>query len=178
MKKIVVIVTFLISNLGVPQMEKKTDTLEVWTLFSTGNFVNENAERIVAKNWPFKIKGIAGNVFTEDLIDSVEIHNNKIWKYLDSNGYSGSREKFESDMRAEITRIKKAVEMADSEPMVADLLGTLREKKRQNYTELKKLTNEKYQFTLYSFDPNDLDKGQTFEMTFIADVNTHKIVLE
>jgi hypothetical protein len=178
MKKIVVIVTFLISNLGVAQMEKKTDTLEVWTLFSTGNFVNENAERIVAKNWPFRIKGIAGDVFTEEVANSVEIHNSNIWKHLDSNGYSDAKKKFESDMRAEIKQIKKAVEMADSEPMVNDLLRKLREKKRQNYTELKKLTNEKYQFTLYSFDLNDLDKGQTFEMIFIADVNTHKILLK
>ena len=178
MKKIITIITLVISYLSVAQTVKETDTLEVWTLYSSGNFVNENAERIVAKNWPFRIKGIAGDVFTEEVADSVEIHNSNIWKYLDSNGYSDAKKKFESDMRAEITRIKKAVEMADSEPMVDDLLRKLREKKRQNYTELKKLSPEKYEFTLYSFDVSDLDKGQSFEMKFIADLSTSKILFE
>jgi hypothetical protein len=178
MKKIITIITLVISYLSVAQTVKETDTLEVWTLYSSGNFVNENAERIVAKNWPFRIKGIAGDVFTEEVADSVEIHNSNIWKHLDSNGYSDAKKKFESDMRAEITRIKKAVEMADSEPMVDDLLRKLREKKRQNYTELKKLSPEKYEFTLYSFDVSDLDKGQSFEMKFIADLSTSKILFE
>jgi len=178
MKKTITIVSLVILNLSFAQTVKEADTLEVWTLFSSGNFVNENAERIVAKKWPFKIKGIAGDVFTEEVADSVEIHNSSIWKYLESNGYSDAKKKFESDMRLEITQIKKAVEMADSEPMVAELLGTLREKKRQNYTELKKLSPEKYEFTLYSFDVSDLDKGQSFEMKFIADLSTSTILFE
>jgi len=59
MKKLTIILTMLISNLTSAQIEKRADTLEILTLFSIGNFVNQNAERIVEKKWPFKIKGIA-----------------------------------------------------------------------------------------------------------------------
>ena len=95
MKILTNILILLISNLTLAQIEKKNDTLEVWTLFSIGNFVNQNAGKIIEKEWPFKVKGIAGDSFIESLIDSVEIHNNKIWNYLDSNGYSNSKKKIE-----------------------------------------------------------------------------------
>ena len=75
MKKLAFILIILISHLTSAQVEKKSDTLEIWTLFSIGNFVNQNAERIVEKKWPFKIKVIAGDAFPLDLIDSVAYRN-------------------------------------------------------------------------------------------------------
>lgn len=161
----------MISHLSLAQVEKKTDSLEIWTLFSFGNFINQNAEKIIQKEWPFKIKGIAGDSFPEDLIDSVEVHNNKIWNYLDSIGYSDSKKKFESDLLAEIIQIKKAVEISKTDKKVAQLFKKWRKNKRQNYTELNKINDAKYEFILYSFDINDLDKGQTFEKKFIVDLN-------
>ncbi len=128
MKKLIIILTLLIFNLTSAQIEKKSDTLEIWTLFSIGNFVNQNAERIVEKKWPFKIKGIAGDAFLEDLIDSLEIHNNKVWKYLDENGYSDSKEKFEKDLLAEIKRIKKAINISNSDRKVIALFDKWRKK--------------------------------------------------
>lgn len=157
------------------QIEKKIDTLEIWTLFSIGNFVNQNAERIVEKKWPFKIKGIAGDAFPEDLIDSLELHNQPIWQYLDANGYSDSKKKFEADLVAEIKRIKKAVEISNSDKKVVALFEKWRKNERQNYTELNKLNDEKYEFLLYSYDMNDLDKGQDFELKYIVDLNKEKI---
>ena len=174
-KNLTIILALFISNLTFAQVEKKTDSLEIWTLFSIGNFINQNAEKIIEKEWPFKIKGIAGDSFPEDLIDSVEIHNDKIWNYLDSNGYFDSRKKFESDLLAEIIKIKKAVEISNTDKKVAELFEKWRKNKRQNYTELNKINDKKYEFILYSFDVNDLDKGQTFETKFIVDLTKEKI---
>lgn len=175
MKNLTIILTILISNLTLAQVDKKSDSLEIWNLFSIGNFINQNAEKIIEKEWPFKIKGIAGDSFTEDLIDSVEVHNNKIWNYLDSNGYFDSKKKFESDLLTEIIQIKKAVEISNTEKKVTDLFKKWRKKKRQNYTELNKINDKKYEFILYSFDINDLDKGQTFETKFIVDITKEEI---
>ena len=174
MKTIIFILTLLISNLTFSQIEKESDTLEILTLFSIGNFVNQNAEMIIEKEWPFKINGIAGDTFTEDLIDSVEIHNSRIWKLLDSRGYSDSRNKFESDLSAEISRIKKAQTISESNENVSDLLKKLREEKLQNFTELKKLNDNKYEFTIYSFDLENLNTEQVFEIKFITDIETEK----
>ena len=175
MRHLAIILVLLISNLTLAQNEQKSDSLEVWTLFSIGNFANQNAERIVEKNWPFKIKGIAGDLFVEELIDSVETHNNRIWSYLDSNGYSDSKKKFEADLLAEIRRIKKAVDISNSDKVVYELFEKSRKSKRQNYTKLNKLSDENYEFAIYSFDINNLGKGETFEMKFITDLSNKKI---
>ena len=175
MKILTNILILLISNLTLAQIEKKNDTLEVWTLFSIGNFVNQNAEKIIEKEWPFKIKGIAGDSFIESLIDSVEIHNNKIWNYLDSNGYSNSKKKFEADLLAEIIRIKKALEISQSNRKVSELYAKLRKRKLQDYTELKKENNTKYEFTVFSFDLKNIEKEQNFEFKFTSDLKKEKI---
>ena len=175
MKKLIIILTLLISNLTSAQIEKKIDTLEIWTLFSIGNFINQNAERIVEKNWPFKIKGIAGDTFAEFEIDSVEIHNNKVWAYLNANGYSDSKRKFESEFLAERKRIKKVVDISNSNKKVISLFDKWRKNGRHNYTELNKLNDFKYEFLLYSFDVKDLDKGQTFELKYIVDLKKEKV---
>ena len=175
MKKLIFILTLLISNSTTAQIENKVDSLEILTLFSVGNFVNQNAERIVEKNWPFTIKGIAGDVFPEEWIDSVEACNSKIWKYLDANGYFNSKRKFETELLSEIKRIKKAVDLSDSDKKVISLLNKLRTNGRLNFTELNKLSDVKYEFLLYSFDINDLDKGHIFELKYIADLDKEKI---
>ena len=175
MKNLIIILTLLIFNLTSAQIEKKMDTLEIWTLFSIGNFANQNAERIVEKKWPFKIKGIAGDSFVEDMIDSVEVHNNRIWKYLDANGYSDSKKKFETDLLTEIKRIKKAVDISNSDKKVNALFDKWRKNGLHNFTKLNKLSDVKYEFLLYSFDINDLEKKETFELKFISDLEKEKI---
>lgn len=175
MKNLTIILALLISNLTLAQIEKEADTLEIWTLFSIGNFVNQNAERIVEKEWPFKIKGVAGDVFMEGMIDSVEVHNNRIWNHLDANGYIKSKEKFETDLVAEIGRIKKAVKISNTDKNISILFEKWRKSERQNYAELSKLSDEKYEFVLYSFDLNNLDKKENFELKYIADLKKEKI---
>ena len=177
MRKIFSILAFLISNLSFAQIDKISDTLEIWTVFSTGNFANENAEKIVEKNWPFKIKGIAGDTFSEDIIDSIDVHNKRIWNYLDSIGYSNSKEKFESDLLEEIRQIKKAVEISNSHKKVSDLYKNLRKKNLQNYTELIKKDQYKYEFIVYSFDLDNLDKEESFELKFLTDLKKGKTTI-
>ena len=177
MKSLFMTVTLLISNVTAAQIEKNTDTLEIWTLFSIGNFVNQNAERIIEKKWPFKIKGIAGDVFQEELMDSVESHNNKIWNYLDANGYAKSRKQFETDLLTEIKQIKKAVYISDANEKVRALFDTWGQNGRQNHTKLNKLSDLKYEFLLYSFDLTDLNKVETLELKYIVDLDQEQITI-
>lgn len=174
-KSLIVLLVLLFSNLALSQIENKSDSLEIWTLFSIGNFVNHNTEKILEKEWPFKIKGIAGDSFAEELIDSVEIHNNKIWDFLNSNGYSDSKKKFESDYIAEAGRINEALNLLNKNKILSELFQSLRKNKRQIYTELKKINDIKYEFTLYSFDQENTGKGQIFEKKFFVDLNEQKI---
>ncbi len=44
-----------------------------------------------------------------------------------------------------------------------------------NFTKLNKLSDVKYEFLLYSYNINDLDKEQTFELKYIADLDKEKI---
>jgi hypothetical protein len=155
-------------------MEKSTDTLEIWTLFSKGNFVNLNAERIVEKKWPFKIKGIAGDVFPEELMDSVDIHNKRVWNYLDAHGYVNSQKEFETELVSEIKRIKKAVDIANADKRVKALIEKWRKDERLNYTELNKLSDVKYEFLLFSFEIDGLPTEHRFELKYIADLDTVK----
>jgi hypothetical protein len=174
MKIFISILAYLISNLSFGQVDKKSDILEIWTLFSTGNFINENAEKIVEKNWPFIIKGVAGDVFGDELIYSIEDHNNRVWKYLDSNGYTDSKEKFESDLLEEIKRIKKAIEITNSHKSVSDLFFNLLEKNLHRYEELNKLNNNEYQFKIYSYDINYLEEDAVLELKIITDLKSEK----
>jgi len=175
MKKTTIILIIMVSQLVSAQIEEDTDTLEIWTFFSIGNFVNQNAERIVEKKWPFKIKGVAGDVFEKELEDTVEVHNICIWAYLDANGYSNSKKEFEIDLHAEINRIKKAVEISNENQTFIELFEKLRKSNHQNYTELNKISDEKYVFLIYSYDVNDLNQGQTFELKYMVDLSNEKI---
>ena len=153
------------------------DTLEVWTVYSAGSFTNKNAERIVEKDWPFTLKTVGGDIFDEYLMDSLEIHNNRIWAYLDSNGYTDSKDKFQTDLLSEINRIKKAQETAESNKSVYDLLTRLQKNNRLNYTELIKIDDENYEFSVYSFDPENLDEKQILEMVFTVELRNEKVVI-
>jgi len=174
MKNIIYILAFLITNLSFGQIDTISDTLEVWTLFSTGNFINQNAEKIVQKDWPFKIKGVAGDAIPEGLIDSVEIHNKRVWNYLDSNGYSDSKENFESDLLEEIKRIKKALEITHSNKAVSELFDNLRKRNLQSYSELNKINKDKYEFKIYSYDLDNLEKDDVFKIKLITDLKSEK----
>jgi hypothetical protein len=174
MKRLSLILFILIINLTNAQIERKSDNLEIWT-FSIGNFIQLNAEKIIEKKYPFKIVGVAGDAITEELIDSVKIHNRKIWNYLDSNGYSISKTTFESDLESEISRIKLAIAISQSNEIISKLLSDLSERNLQNYTELNKINDEIYEFRIYSFDLKNIDKEQLFEMKFTSDLKHNKI---
>ncbi|MBC8884132.1 hypothetical protein H9X57_14540 [Flavobacterium piscinae] len=86
--------------------QKQKDSLEIWT-YSIGNFVNLNAEKIIERKFPFKIKAVSGDVLSEESIESIEKHNSKVWNYIDSLGYNNIKEEYNLELKAEINRIKK-----------------------------------------------------------------------
>jgi hypothetical protein len=101
MRIILSILLASIFTLTYGQVETKVDSLEIWTVFTTGDFINENAHKIASKKWPFKTVSKAGDSFSDELMDSVEIHNNQIWDYLDANGYFNSEQNYNSDFQEE-----------------------------------------------------------------------------
>ena len=81
------------------------------------------------------------------MVDSVEVHNNRVWTYLDANGYSESKKEFQSDLLTEIKRIKKLYDflMRTKNKWV---IWKMEKSEQQNYTELGKLSDERYEFLL------------------------------
>ncbi len=67
MKVILKIFLVLICSQGFSQSQIKTDTLELWTLFTSGDFLNENAHRLTVQNWPFNYVSKAGDTFDDEL---------------------------------------------------------------------------------------------------------------
>jgi hypothetical protein len=57
---------------------------------------------------------------------------------------------------------------------VSELYAKLRKRKLQDYTELKKENNTKYEFTVFSFDLKNIEKEQNFEFKFTSDLKKEK----
>ncbi|MGV6844555.1 MAG: hypothetical protein ACWA42_00325 [Lutibacter sp.] len=176
MKKIALYILFsLIFNLAFSQTVKEKDTLELWTMFSIGNFVNENAHRIVSEKWPFKTKSMTGDVIWKKLTDSIENHNKAIWKYLDHNGFENSEKKYQSEFNSERNRIQKAVDLSFNHPKIIKLYEKLRVENRVNYTKLRKINNSNYEFTIFSFKISEINKSEKLEFKIIINLNKNKI---
>ena len=172
MKKTIIIIFLLFNTIAIFSQETNSNkTLELWTIFTIGDFVNENAHKIVSESWPFKTKSVAGDIIPEGLIDSVRNHNKRIWDKLDSMGIKNAEEKYYSELYEERTRIEKAIDILMKSQIVIALFKELRVNQCLNYTKLIKMESTKYQFDIYSFDLNGLDKPEQFEITAICDLN-------
>ncbi|RXR34779.1 hypothetical protein EQG68_02395 [Flavobacterium piscinae] len=156
--------------------QKQKDSLEIWT-YSIGNFVNLNAEKIIERKFPFKIKAVSGDVLSEESIESIEKHNSKVWNYIDSLGYNNIKEEYNLELKAEINRIKKAIEISKSNKRITKLYLKLKDQNLGNFIKLSKKDNNIYNFKVYSFDLNKIENNENLILDFSIDIKKNKIYI-
>jgi hypothetical protein len=168
----------LICSHAFSQTQQKTDSLEIWTLFTIGDFVNDNAYKIASENWPFKYVSVAGDIFTEEFADSINNHNEKLWEALIKKGYSNPEENFYEQYKSERNRIESAEKIVINDSIFKQLDRRLIAENRMNYTRLRKESDTVYVFEIFSFDLKDQSSGDRFEMRLIVDLNMKKLMKE
>ena len=171
------ILFLLIINYTFSQTENTNEKLEIWTMFSTGNIINENAHKFASEKWPFSTKSLTGCTGTEQEIDSIENHNQKIWEYLDNNGYVNSKKLYQQDFQIENNRIKKAIDLSKQNSDISNLYENIRKLKLENYTKITKINDKEYKFTVFSYSLENLNKPEKVELTFIAEIERNKITI-
>lgn len=154
------------------QHAEKIDSLKLWTIFTSGHFINTHAYEIASKNWPFTIESVAGCVISDELIDSIKRHNKLIWQFLDKNGYSNSEDQFYKEFNGEREKIEKAVDIFNANPDVVKSYDRLRLKNLTDYTQLEKVDSYKYRFTIYSFDLKEMEKEMEFQLIVLTNIKT------
>jgi len=166
---------FLIGSQGFSQQQNKTDTLEFWTLYTSGDFINENAHRFTVKSWPFIYVSKAGDAFDDELAEEVIRHNDQLWKVLTQNGYKDPEKDYYAEYEKERTRIEIAQKLIVNDSRFQQLNERLKTAQRMNYIQLSKNSNKLYVFEIYSFDLSDLSKDQLFELRLAANIYTGKV---
>lgn len=87
----------------------ETDSImEIWTVFTTEDFVNDNAHRITSENWPFKYKSKAGDCFDDFLSKIIENHNEKLWEHIMNIGFKKPEKLYYEQYNNERKRIEYA----------------------------------------------------------------------
>lgn len=174
MKNTICIIILSISNIITACIQKQNDTLEIWTC-SIGNFVSLNAEKFIEDKYPFKIKAVAGDVLSHELIETIDNHNNQVWSYLYSIGYNGIKEDYNSELKAEINRIQKAIEISKSHKKINKLYLKLKKQNLEEHTKLVKTNDNNYSFRVYSFNLDKIETNEILEMEFVVDPINNKI---
>ena len=169
------ILLFTCTVVSFGQSKLKRDSLEIWTTFSIGDLINENAHQIASRDWPFTTVSKAGDTFDNDLMDSVERHNSRIWNHLDSIGYKNAKHDYYKAFKAERSRIKKAIALSELNPEVLKLHKKLYSQKRMNSTVLNKLNDFEYEFIISSFSVSELEAPPTLELKYISDLRNNKV---
>ena len=153
---------------------QKEDSLELWTLFTSGDFINENAHKITVRSWPFRYISKAGDTFDDELEAEVAKHNEKLWNILIQQGYIDPEKKYYEQYEKERARIELAQKLVINDSRFHKLNISLASSKRVNYTNLIKKSDNLYIFEIFSYDIKDLSKGQRFEIRLIVELNKQK----
>lgn len=170
MKTFFYIVVFFVHTYLISQ---EKNSLELWT-YTIGNFVSENAHKIVSENRPFTTKAMAGDVLIAHVIDSIEQHNNQIWIILEERGNIDSKNKYFEEVHAEEIKIKKAIDLINNNQKAIRIFNRLKKKNLQIYTQLFKIKDSIYMFDIYSYSIPNIDKSEKFEIKLVVDIESNK----
>lgn len=159
------------------QISQESDsTLVIWTVFTIGDFINDNAYRITTEKWPFKYNSVAGDVITEQLNKDVEEHNEKLWETLSKKGYINPEKEYYEQFASERKRIELASDLVTNDSLFIQLKKKLRTEGYMDYTKLIKISDTSYLFEIASFNPNDLTVEEKLELKLRVDLKEKKVI--
>lgn len=85
----------------------------------------QNARYVIAKNWGFKDKNIAGCILTKALTDSVHQHNQLVKAALTAKFGSNWEAKFNKEVEQELVNEKKVIAILDQQKTIISKRKTL-----------------------------------------------------
>jgi len=152
---------------------KRQIPLELWVLPNENN-LDINAHKIASQSWNFEVKVLEG-VFAKMLGDSLEPHNEALWKQLEADGISNAKEKYQTDVEKEKKPLAQAINISLSEKYVTDIYSKIKSQKRRERTEIQKVTNQEYRFMIYSYSEKTLKEKEKLETRFIVNIKDQTI---
>ncbi|UBZ06767.1 hypothetical protein LDL76_15595 [Salegentibacter mishustinae] len=175
--KIFTLTVILLSSLSVFCQTLEENSRELWTVFTAGDFVNQNAHKIVTKDWPFKVKSKGGDVLDSLLIDKVEKNNAIIWKKLEAEGYNNPKENYYNQIKSEIRNIDKIIELINENKFLDRKMNGIIESKRIKLPELTKINDSLYQFNMSSVQLSDIDSTEKIEFKIVGNIYSDELFI-
>lgn len=169
MKNSIILFIVLISSFLFSQNNAQ-NPMELWVLPQEDNII-ENTHKIASKNWNFDVKVLDG-VFVKMMKDSIEAHNESLWKQLENDGIANAKEKYQNAFEKEIEPLQQAVDISLSQGYVTGIYKKIQGQKREEKTEIQKVTSQEYRFMIYSYKRN---KPEKLEARFIINIKDKTI---
>lgn len=160
---------FIISTASFSQSALEKDSLEIWI---TGNFSNQIAHQIVSEKWPFVTKFVAGDVIDDYFIETINKHNKKIWESIGSKNLS---DKYYFEVKIERKKVQEAMDIIDRNTTIIRLINQLKMKGRSIFTQVEKISNIEYLFSIFSFDLSNIKSTEILEAKAIINIKTNTI---
>lgn len=163
---------------GYSQKESNQKCLELWTAFTMGDFTNLNAHKIASKDWPFKIISKTGDVVDRKILESIESHNDSIWRILEAKSYTEPKSKYFKQFKKEKKRIQTLLELVNNNSKVIKLNKSLNERSLNEYSELEKINDSIYLMKIYSFNMNNLSDELKLELKIEVNIDTNRLTIK
>lgn len=159
----------LTSNVLLSQSNTQ-NPLELWVLPQENNAV-KTAHKFASKNWNFEVK-VLDSEFAEMMKDSIEPHNESLWKQLENDGIANAKEKYQDVFEKEKEPLQQAVDISLSQGYVIGIYKKIQSQKREEKTEIQQVTKTEYRFMIYSCEKN---KPEKLEARFIVNIKDKTI---
>lgn len=111
--------------------KKVVDTTLTLLTYGYPDMVRENAINIILKKWGIRYYPVAGCVVTEELIDSVKIHNDSISKIIENKYGKNWERQFENQIAAEFEKQKIIADILDKVDFIKKKNGQLRKERNR-----------------------------------------------
>ncbi len=151
LKKIIFILSFLLSWTSFSQSEKSSDQILTYGL---SNYHYQKAMDFVGKKWGIEIYPVAGCMVSQKLVDSVKAVHTKLWKKMDSIQGGDSEREFRKQTIAEMKRIIEVQKIFDSDRQIKKRIRKVKKMKGQTSSNLESVSSDGkvYYWTIYSFE--------------------------
>ncbi|PHR92732.1 MAG: hypothetical protein COA80_14215 [Leeuwenhoekiella sp.] len=129
------------------------------------------AREFVADAWNIQMVRVGGSTVSSHILDSATVHNNSMWKKLDTFLKLDSQKKFEADVSEELRKIVAADKLLESDRKVKRLKRKIENRKGQAFTELQSKKNQNmYVYRVYS-KPKNWNGNHTYQKEFDILIN-------
>lgn len=148
---ILLVLSFIICN----AQDSDTSTTSRFLIMGFEKTTYSKAREFVADAWNIQLVHVGASTVSSHILDSATVHNNSMWKKLDTLLKLDSQKKFEADVSEELRKIVAADKLLESDRKVKRLKRKIETRKRKAFTELQSKKNQNmYVYRVYSKPKN------------------------